>query len=195
MGREVLQEEGHPVADIIGVGQVVVVEDQPDVARCCGELVEQRREHKIGRHGGGPDEFQRTRADAGNRRLERGHDVCPEPRGLVVRWVQRHPCHGTVLSGCLVQPLSEERRFAEPRRGGKQRQPRGGSATQTVKEPRACHQTRSNLRDVQLRCNQRTCHVILVPRCATASEVCVAWLTLLHCRVRGQGVSGAAPCR
>jgi hypothetical protein len=51
--REVLQQEGHPVADIVAVDKVVVVQGQPDLARCCGQLVEERREEKVGRHGGG----------------------------------------------------------------------------------------------------------------------------------------------
>ena len=49
VGREVVEQEGHPVADVVAVDQVVVVEDQPHLARCCGQLVEQRGEHEVGR--------------------------------------------------------------------------------------------------------------------------------------------------
>ena len=41
VGRQVVEEEGHPVADFGPVDQVVVVEDQPHLARCGGQVVEQ----------------------------------------------------------------------------------------------------------------------------------------------------------
>ena len=160
VGREVLQQEDHPVADIVTLDQVVVVEDQPDLARCCRELVEQGGEHQIGRHWGGREELQRTRADTGHRHLERGHHVGPEGRRLVVSRVEREPRHSTVVAISLAQPLGQERGLAEPGRGGHQRQPRLRAAAQTLKQPRARHQTTSHPRDVQLGRDHRTWHAI-----------------------------------
>ena len=52
-GRQVLQQEGHPLANLVVVDQVVVVQDQPHLARRCGQLVEQRGQQKVGRYRGG----------------------------------------------------------------------------------------------------------------------------------------------
>ena len=61
VGRKVLQQEGHALADLVIVDQVVVVEHQPHLIRRGGQLVEQRGEHQFGRHRGGREELQRTR--------------------------------------------------------------------------------------------------------------------------------------
>ena len=177
VGREVLQQEGQPLVDLVVVDQVVVVEDQPHLARCCGQLVEQSGEHKVGRQWGGGDELQRTRANAGHGALEGAHDVRPERRRLVVRLVEREPRYGAVAVGCLPKPLGEERRLAESRRSGDQGQFGLSSATQMRDQPCACHETASQLRDVQLGCDQRTRHEIPIPRGTTVSEV-VPWLTV-----------------
>jgi hypothetical protein len=58
VGWKVLQQGRHPLADVAAVGQVVVVEHQPDPGRCGGELVDQRGDHEVGRHGGGCEQLQ-----------------------------------------------------------------------------------------------------------------------------------------
>ena len=49
VGRKVLQQEDHPLADLVTVDQVVVVEHQPHARRRRGQLVQHRGEHKLGR--------------------------------------------------------------------------------------------------------------------------------------------------
>ena len=49
VGGQVREQEGDPLADLGVVHQVEVVQDQPHLTRCCGQLVEQGREHELGR--------------------------------------------------------------------------------------------------------------------------------------------------
>ena len=58
---QVLQQERHPVVDVVCIDHVVVVEHQHDVVRHRAELVEQRREDRLDRRRLGPlQEGQRT---------------------------------------------------------------------------------------------------------------------------------------
>ncbi len=98
VGREVLQQEGHALPDLGVVDQVVVVEDQPHLARCCGQLVEQRGERRGRSARGGCDELQthssprRARRPGGrSRRTSRTTRArCPPGRARATR---RSGCH------------------------------------------------------------------------------------------------------
>ena len=83
--RQVVEQERHPLLHLGRVDDVVVVEHQHDVVGDGAEVVEQRGEHRLDR---GRlrrlQERERARADLRRHRLQRGDQVGPEGRGLVV---------------------------------------------------------------------------------------------------------------
>ena len=93
---QMLQQEGDPLADPGIADQVVVVEDQPHVFRYGAQLVEQRGEQQLRRHGCGGQELQQPAcAQAGHGLLNCGQHVGPERGGFVVRGVEREPRDAT----------------------------------------------------------------------------------------------------
>ena len=160
---QVLQQERHPVLDVVRVDHVVVVEHQHDVVRHRAELVEQRGEDRLDRRWLGPlQQGQRPCADPRRHRLQRGHQVGPERRGLVVAWVERKPRRGPFIGRSGCQPLGQQRRLAEAGRGGDERQLRLGPTAHALDEPWACDQAASQPGDVELGLEQRAC---VVQRC------------------------------
>ena len=97
---QVLQQEGHPVLDLARLDDVVVVEHQHDVVRDGVEVVEQGGEDRLDRRRlGRLQERERVVADPGRGRLERGDDVRPEHRRIVVALVERQPRRGASIAG------------------------------------------------------------------------------------------------
>lgn len=70
LGRQVLQQEGHPVLDLAGVDDVVVVEHQHDLVRERAELVEQRGQDGFDGRLGRLQEREGMAADPVRGRLE-----------------------------------------------------------------------------------------------------------------------------
>jgi hypothetical protein len=117
-----VEQEHHAIVDGARVDEVVVIEHQHDVLRDGAELVEHRRE----------DRFERrrlmrlqqrdgTRADAGFHSLQRGDQVSPEGRWIVVALVEREPRRGASIGRSGRQPLGQQRRLTEPGRRGDER--------------------------------------------------------------------------
>ena len=154
--RHVLEQERHPVLDLAGVDDVVVVEHEHDVVRDRAELVDQRGEDRLDRrrlrH---PEERQRARTDPGRHRAQRRDQVRPEHGGLVVARVQGQPRHGLGASRRGCQPLGEQRRLAEAGRSGHECQLPFDSSTEALIEPLTCDQTAPRLGDVELGLEQR----------------------------------------
>ncbi len=89
-GRQVLDQEGQRVVHRPGVEDVVVVEDEHDVAGDRREVVEQGRQRRFGwrrlrrlEHG------QRAFADPGRDRLQRRDEVGQEAAGVAVAFIER----------------------------------------------------------------------------------------------------------
>ena len=155
---QVLQQERHPVLDVARVDDVVVVEHQHDIVRDGAELVEQRGEDRFDRRLGRLQERERTCTDPGHRRLQRGDQVGPEQRGIVVALVEREPRRGPSIGGSGGQPVGQQRRLAEPGRSGHQRQRRLGPTAQALDQSRTRDQTAPPPGDVELGLEQRACH-------------------------------------
>jgi hypothetical protein len=155
--RQVLDEVRHPACDVSALDQVVVVEDQHDVRRHAGKVVQQRRQNRVGGAIGRPEEGACASADPGGRSVERRDQVRPENGGIVVAAVQRDPRHGPV-DVRLGRELGEERRLAETRRSGDHRQPRRRAATQALLEPRPRHDAALRPGCIQLGLEQRADH-------------------------------------
>ena len=105
---QVLQQEGHPVLYVARLDDVVVVEHQHDIVRDCAEVVEQSGQDRFDRRLGRLQERERTCTDSGRRRLQRGDQVRPEHRGIVVALVEREPRRGPSIgrSGAASQSAS-----------------------------------------------------------------------------------------
>lgn len=91
---EVLQQERQPVVYVARIDDVVVVEHQHDVVHEGAQGVEQLGEDRLDRWSGRPQERQRLRAEPARRSggpLQRGDQVRPEQRGIVVPPVEREP--------------------------------------------------------------------------------------------------------
>jgi hypothetical protein len=148
LGWKVLQEEGQTLVDLVIVNQVVIVEHQPHLNRRGGQLVEQRGKHQLGRHRGGREQLQRTVPTPGT-----------APWTAVTTYVQND---AGWLSAASSESHARQRPSADasynhaartvvlpnPARGGHQRQPRFSSVFQPLEESGSCHQTASQLRDV-----------------------------------------------
>jgi hypothetical protein len=82
VGREVLEQERHPVPDVRRVDEVVVVENQVDVVRHGAELVEHGGKDGLDRRLRGLQQREHACPDAGYHPLQGVDHVGPE-RG---RW-------------------------------------------------------------------------------------------------------------
>ena len=86
-----------PVQHVARVDDVVVVEHQDDIVRDGAEIVEQSRQEPLRSAAGATAGARAHLAPTpGHRRLQRGDQVGPEQRGIVVALVEREPRHGTV---------------------------------------------------------------------------------------------------
>ena len=83
--RQVLEQEGEGIVDRFGIDRVVVVEDEDEIVREGGDLVEQGRQDRVGRRWlRGLERTQHPRADLRRDRLQRGDEIGQEARGVVV---------------------------------------------------------------------------------------------------------------
>ena len=152
---QVLDEEGHPRGDARVVGEVVVVEHQPHLPWCLRQLVEQRGDHDVGRHGC-REQLERPVADA-RQRAAAGRSRPPSRTWWGrCRWRRaratrrgghrRGPARATTpaASSCRSPPVPTPASAA--------------LAAQPVHEPGAGHQAAAQPRDVQLGRHHRECH-------------------------------------
>ena len=108
--REMVEQEGHPVVDVAGVDDVVVVEHQHDIVRDGAELVEQRGEDRFDRRRlRRLQERERARADAAAPpSAARRSGSVQKDAAMVVALVEREPRRGpsTVGSGVASHSAS-----------------------------------------------------------------------------------------
>ena len=110
--------------DVFGVDKVVVVEDEVELARRCGNLVEEGPRQsfdarELGRAQRGQDDLPEPLIEGS----QRGDEVGQELDRVIVSSVQGEP--GDRMSpGCpLLRPLADQRGLAEARRRRDERQP------------------------------------------------------------------------
>ena len=139
--RLVLEDERHSVVHLRRVEHVVVVQHEDDLRRHGFDLVEQCGERRLRHRRGRGQQLQRRVADPGHRRLEGGHQVRPEQRGVVVPAVQGQPGDRRAGRGRRAEPFGEQRRLAEAGRRGQDGERRPGRAAQPFGEPTACDRT------------------------------------------------------
>ena len=125
LGRQVLDQEGQGIVDRPGVEDVVVVEDEHDIARDGGDVVEQGRQRRLGWRGLRRLEHgQHPFADPGRDRLQGRDQVGQEAAGVAVAFVERQPRH---RSPAARDPFADQGGLAEAGRSGDQGQPVAGS--------------------------------------------------------------------
>jgi hypothetical protein len=151
-----LEQERHPVLQLAGIDQVVIVEHQHDVLGDGVELVEQRREDRVaGRRLRRLQERQRPGARLWEHHLQRGDQVGPEACGLVVGLIEREPRRRVRRVRGGRQPRGEHCRLAKAGRRRDQRQPRRGPLVQALGQSRAWHQPAARPGDIKLGLEQR----------------------------------------
>src|SRR3979409_1293689 len=108
-------------------------------------------------------QHERVLADLSVHCLQRGDEVGPEERGLIIALIEGHPCR-TALSGWgSAKPLSKQRRLAETSRRRNDGQLAYGALVQSLDQSWAWHQAGTRPGHIQLGLEQRAC-CHLLPR-------------------------------
>ena len=157
VGRQVIQHEGHAGLDVRRSDDVVVVEDEDEVAGLRVELVEQGRQHGFGRQVGRLEDRQGARPDVRPDRSQGRYDARPEGDRMVVAGIERKPGRDRAI-GRSGEPLGQERRLAEAGRSRDEGQLGLRPTEQALGQAWPWHQAASGLRRVELRREQLTCH-------------------------------------
>jgi hypothetical protein len=131
---------------------VVVVEHEDDLLGEHGEGVDQRRQHALQRRRPRLEQGASLGPDAGARRLQRGDDVAPEERRVVVARVERQPGDRAPLP---AEPVDQQRLLAEAGRRNQERQRAGRTLLQARQQARASDQAGAPGRQGQLGAQQR----------------------------------------
>ena len=110
---------------------VVVVQHQDQAVWQGGEVVEQRRQHRLGgRRLRGLERGQRALSHVRRDRLQRRDQIGQKAGGVVVAFVQRQPGGRQAAAG---DPLADQRGLAKPGGGGDQGQFTGQSLRSTAR--------------------------------------------------------------
>ncbi len=125
---QVLDQKGEGIVDRFGIDDVVVVEDENEIVRDGGALVEQGRQGRFGwRRLRGPERTQHAFSNIRRDRLQSGDEVSQKARGVAIRFVQRQPSGWPFATG---DPFAKQRGFAKAGGGGDE----GQFAVQTLVE-------------------------------------------------------------
>ena len=153
------EQEPHPGMDRLRVDGVIIVEHEHKIRSRAGRrfcragayLVQQcAQQHFDWRGWVRVQQRKSALADAGFHLLDRGDEVGPEKRGIVVVMVKRNPCHAvTVVRGCC-EPFRQQRAFPEPGRRGNQRQLAVDPLLQALDKFLPINLARTPLRDIEL---------------------------------------------
>jgi hypothetical protein len=113
---------------------VHVVEHEEDLPVGRAEVVDERGDRLARPAGAARQQLEGSGADAGQGTVQRGDDVAPELRRVVVAAVERYPRDRPARAR---DEVSQQRRLAEARRRGDERQRRLEPLTQPVAQARA----------------------------------------------------------
>ena len=150
-GRGVVEQERERGVDRRRRDRVVVVEDQGHVAVLGGDPVQHRDEDRLDRRRRrGAQQPHGRRADPGAGTLERGGDVPPEARGVVVARVEGDPGDRAVSR----QTGPEQCRLAAPGGGGDEGQFAAPPGGEPLQQARAIDEAGGDGRRDQLRVQQ-----------------------------------------
>ena len=149
--RQVTQQGADLLMAAAVLDHVIVVKHEDDPDRQPDQRVDQHRNHgSRDVRGPGPQRPQEVLAAelrAGS--LESGHDVPPQPAGVIVTTVERQPCHRAAF-GRGGSPLRQQRRLAEARGSIDEDQFRRRGPGQLPDQPGPIHPLRARARTAQL---------------------------------------------
>src|ERR671916_2120492 len=127
--RQVLEQKDEGIVNRSGVNNVVVIEDQDEIVRDGGGLVEQGSQKRFGRRRlRGPEHTQDTFSYIRGNGLQGSDEVSQEARGVVIPLVQRQPRGWSLDTG---DPFANQRGFTRAC-GGRDE---GEFAVQTLVKP------------------------------------------------------------
>ena len=130
---------------------VIVVKHEDDLYRQPHQLVDQHRNNcSRDVRGLGRKDAQDIAAKFRAGLPKSGHNVPPQPAGVIVTVVERQPCDRAVFGRC-GSPLRHERRLAEARGSINQDQFGRSSARQFAEQPGPVHPFLARVRTMQLR--------------------------------------------
>jgi hypothetical protein len=144
------EHEAHALVDRRLADQVVVVEYEDVLLRRVDERVDEERQRGLADRGAGRRDggFEgRRHLDAGP--AQRGRDIEPEPRGIVVLLVEREPGERDLILD--REPFGEQRRLASARRRRHQVQTAVQPMAQPLDEAAPWHVPRPDPRRLDLR--------------------------------------------
>jgi hypothetical protein len=145
--RQVVHQQPDQLVDRRRLDQVVVVQHQHVRIRPGGQLVDQRGHYRLERPRRRVQQCGDTLPDPGVHLVQGGGDVAPEPRRVVVAFVQRQPGD---RSRAVVGPVGQQGGLAEPGRGAHQGELAGGALGQPLQQPRAGQEPGAGAGRVQL---------------------------------------------
>src|SRR3712207_6093634 len=89
---QVLQQKAEGIVNRCGINDVVVVEDENEIVRDGGDLIEQSRQNRFGwRRLRGLEQTQHTFSNVRSNRLQGSDEVSQEACWVVIPFVQRKP--------------------------------------------------------------------------------------------------------
>jgi hypothetical protein len=145
---QVLEQELERAVHLVGLDQVVVVQDQHHPVRLGGQLVDQGAHQALERRRRRrPEQRGDLPGHARTHPVQGGDHVPPEPRRVVVALVQRQPADRSPTLPC---PVAQQGRLAEPGGRAHQHQLPGRRRLQSVQQAPAGHEPRLQARQMQL---------------------------------------------
>ena len=168
--RLVLDQEGQGVVDRLGVEDVVVVENEHDIARDGGDVVEQGRQRRLEWRGLRRLEHrQHPVSNPGRHRLQRRDQIGQETARIAVAFVERQPRH---RAPAARDPFADQGGLAKAGWGGDQGQLVAGSEAfvQPLDQSRTEDDSLPRRWDVELGGQDRRGHLSTIGTGATGFE-------------------------
>ena len=111
-----VDKKGDSVVDGLSVDDMVVVEHQHEIVGNGADLIQQSPEQHFDRWRlSRAQQGQCALAHPGMYLLQRGDEVGPEERGVIVALIKRDPCRGPFIGRGSRQPFGQQRSLAETR--------------------------------------------------------------------------------
>ena len=152
--RKVFEDERRGLVHLGRIDEVVVIEDDDQLALDASQVVQERCQHTVQRRCAVRQQCDRILADVRRDDPHGGDDVGPEEARVGVTTVERDPRHASLASR-RRQPLTEQRRLPESGRRRHERERREPMRVELVEETRPPHDAATAAWGVELRLEQR----------------------------------------
>ena len=166
---QMLDEIRERLVNRFGIEQVVVVQDQDEMVRNGGQVIEQGRQQRF--DGWGLRGLEHPHQPSSNRwrkGLHRRDEVRQKAGGVILLCVQRQPGRWCTAFG---QPLREQGGFAKTGGGRDERERTLRSLRESREEMRAAHEVRAWQGSIELGGQQQREDIVPHPRCGSMCRV------------------------